>query len=59
MRSFVREIHADLRDSLAIAAIIGTMMFAAEALGEIAYVPLYAFLAIEFTRRRLRRRRGG
>jgi hypothetical protein len=59
VKSFVREIHEDLRDPLAIAAIIGTMMFAVEALGEIAYLPLYAFLAIEFTRRRLRRRRGG
>ena len=35
---------------------IGTMMFAAEALGEIAYLPLYVFLAIGVVRGRLRRR---
>jgi hypothetical protein len=40
-----------------IVVVIGNMMLAAETLGEIAYVPLYAFLAIEFVRERLWRRR--
>ncbi|HEV2789845.1 MAG TPA: hypothetical protein VGV69_00925 [Solirubrobacterales bacterium] len=40
-----------------IATVIGTMMIAAEELGEIAYLPLYVFLAIEFAKGRLRRRR--
>jgi hypothetical protein len=56
MKSFVRENQGDSRDPLLIVALIGTMMFAAEELGEIAYLPLYAFLAIEWTRRYMRRR---
>jgi hypothetical protein len=40
-----------------IVACIGTMMLAAEQLGEIAYLPLYAFLAIEWAKG-WRRRRG-
>lgn len=56
MKSFVRDIQKHEWDSLSIGIVIGMMMFAAETLGEIAYLPLYAFLAIEFARRRLRRR---
>ncbi len=35
--------------------VIGTMMFAAETFGEIAYLPVYAFLALELAKR-LRKR---
>lgn len=56
MKSFVRGDQRDAGDALVIAAVIGTMMFAAEELGEVAYVPLCAFLAIEFTKDRLQRR---
>ena len=56
MKSFVREHQRDRWDPLLIGVVIGTMMFAAETLGEIAYLPVYAFLAIEFARRRLWRR---
>lgn len=58
MKSFVREIREYKWDALSIGILMGTMMFAAETLGEVAYLPLYAFLAIEFARR-LRRRREG
>jgi hypothetical protein len=56
MKSFVRESNRNSRDPLLIVAFIGTMMFAAEELGEIAYLPLYAFLVIEWTRGFMRRR---
>jgi hypothetical protein len=56
MKFFVRDPQESGWDPLAIVVVIGAMMFAAEALGEIAYLPLYGFLAIEWTRRRLRRR---
>jgi hypothetical protein len=57
MKFFVRESERDSWDALRIVVVIGTMMFAAETVGEIAYLPLYAFLAIEFVRSRLWRRR--
>jgi len=56
MKAFVRDSQRDSWDALLIVVVIGTMMSAAETLGEIAYLPLYAFLAIEFARERLRRR---
>jgi hypothetical protein len=56
MKSFVRDSERNGWDALRIVVIIGTMMFAAETLGEIAYLPLYGFLAIEFTRKHLLRR---
>lgn len=57
MRPFVRDNQSVHWDPLLVGVVIGTMMFAAESLGEIAYLPLYAFLAVEFVRRRLWRRR--
>lgn len=57
MKSFVRERQRGPWDALLIVVVIGNMMLAAETFGEIAYLPLYAFLAIEFVRGRLWRRR--
>jgi len=54
MKAFVRSKEAHW-DPLAIGIVIGVMMFAAETLGELAYVPLLAFLAIEFARHHPRR----
>jgi hypothetical protein len=56
MKPFVRERQIYREDPLLITAVIGTMMFAAQELGEIAYLPLFAFLAIEWTRGYMRRR---
>jgi hypothetical protein len=58
MRSFVRGSQNDHWDRVLIGIAIGTMMFAVETLGEIAYLPLYAFLAIE-SAKALRRGRAG
>ncbi|HEX5983506.1 MAG TPA: hypothetical protein VFY69_04800 [Solirubrobacterales bacterium] len=57
MKSFVRDIREYKWDPLSIGMVIGMMMFAVDTLGEIAYLPLYAFLAFEFAKTRLRRRR--
>lgn len=55
MKSFVRDRNRDSWDLVVLGIVIGTMMFAAETLGEIAYLPVYAFLAFELAKR-LRRR---
>ena len=56
MKAFVLEDKNDLWDPILLAIVIGNLMFAAETFGEIAYLPVYAFLAIEFAKR-LRSRR--
>lgn len=57
MKAFVRENKNDPWDPILLAIVIGNLMFAAETFGEIAYVPVYAFLAIEFAKRLRKRRR--
>jgi hypothetical protein len=58
VKAFVRDHQSDNWDRVLIGIAIGTMMVAVETVGEIAYLPLYAFLAIEFAKV-LRRRRMG
>lgn len=57
MKAFVRDDKNDPWDPVLLAVVIGNLMFAAETFGEIAYLPVYAILAIEFAKRLRRRRR--
>lgn len=57
MKAFVRSSQNDRWDPVTIAVAMGLMMVAVEKLGEIAYLPLCAFLAIESVKEVLRWRR--
>lgn len=54
MKSFVRSGQIDRWDPVTIAVAMGLMMVAVEKLGEIAYLPLCVFLAIESAKELLR-----
>lgn len=58
MKSFVRNTQNARWDPVTIAIVMGLMMGAAETLGEIAYLPLCVFLAIESAKEFRRWRRG-
>jgi hypothetical protein len=51
VKAFVRDRNRDSWDPVRLGIFIGTMMFAAETLGEVAYLPVYAFLAFELAKR--------
>lgn len=56
MKAFVRE-DKNAWDPILLAVVIGNLMFAAETFGEIAYLPVCAFVAVEYAKRLQRRRR--
>jgi hypothetical protein len=58
MKSFVFNRQRLGSDPVTIAVAMGVMMVAAEKLGEIAYLPLCVFLAIESAKEFVRWRRG-
>jgi hypothetical protein len=55
MKAFVRDRRRDSWDPVRLGVFIGTMMYAAETFGEIAYLPVYGFLAFELAKRFRRR----
>jgi len=57
MKPFVREHRDDLKALMA-ALVGGVVVIAGETISELAYLPLYAFIAIALVWQRLRRPRG-
>jgi uncharacterized protein (DUF983 family) len=56
MKPFVRDHGDDTRIAFAV-VVAGTVVIAGEMVTELAYLPLYAFIAIELVRHGLRRSR--